>query len=291
MMNDNQVVGLTVRRPRLLAYLLLFFSICAGTVSAQKDAALEGQQAKVAKAEAIFQERCKTAGEKIYRTVENVEGIFLLKLRPRRINYGRQFDMDDPYGRDLGGEGYIESFLRGEYQATHTGVPIPGAPPRLGYLYVEALDPKDGQRYRYTGSLKDVEVRSNVLMGGDGKRKFLTKKFVLGKAPASGPPPRYGITYNDISTREDREHWIAGSSLKVIDLKTDEVIAERIGYMMDRGQGSTSRGRSPWLLAANYACPSFQRNPLRPPGNGASTQPYQTLDFVQKVVKPKLEKN
>jgi hypothetical protein len=63
-------------------------------------------------AEAMFQERYKKAGEFIYRTAENVEGVFLLKLRPKGINYGDQYRMDDPYGRDLGCEGYILRLVR-----------------------------------------------------------------------------------------------------------------------------------------------------------------------------------
>lgn len=248
----------------------------------------ESPQERLAKAEAMFQERCKTAGERIVRTVENVEGIFLLKLRPDEINYGDQFRMDDPYGRDLGGEGYLMSFVRGF--ETRQAQFSPGSPSRFGYRYIEAIDPKDGMRYRYTGSIKDVTHTSSILMGGDGKTKFVTKDFVLDKTPALGDPPRYGVIYDDISTREEREYWIAGSSLKVIDLKTDEVIAERVGYMMDRGQGNKSGGRSPWLLAANYACPNFQRNPNYPlqPGHGASAQQLQTEDFVEKILKPNI---
>lgn len=238
-----------------------------------------------------FNMRCKSAGEKISRTVDDVEGIFLMKLRPSKINYSNQFELDDPYGRDLGGEGYIESFLRGSFQANTTGTSAPGSPARIGYVYVEALDPMDGKRYRYTGSIKDVEVKSSALMGEDGNRTFVTRKYVLDKVLLPGPAPRYGVTYDDISTREDREYWIAGSSLKVIDLQTNQVVAERIGYMMDRGQGDTSGGRSPWLVAPNNACPSFHRNPNLPlDGHGSSAQSRQTQDFVEKILKPKQEK-
>ena len=45
----------------------------------QRDAA----RARHEKAEAMFQERCKKAGEFIYRTAENVEGVFLLRLADR----------------------------------------------------------------------------------------------------------------------------------------------------------------------------------------------------------------
>ena len=97
--------------------------------------------------------------------------------------------------------------------------------------------------------------------------------------PAPGKPPRYGVTYDDISTREEREYWIAGSLLKVIDLQTNEVIAERIGYMVDWAQGSQAGGRSPWLLATRQACPKFL-------GEHFSTQIGQTEKFVEKVLKP-----
>ncbi len=88
------------------------------------------------------------------------------------------------------------------------------------------------------------------------------------------------MTFDDISTREDREYWIAGSSLKVIDLANNEVIAERIGYMVDWAQGSRAGGRSPWLFAADNACPRFSDR------NGSSAQSYQALDFVEQVLKP-----
>ncbi len=265
--------------------VLLAMSLAVGN-AAMADTSNAAGKERLAKAEALFKERCQTAGEKIYRTADKVEGIFLMKLRPKDINYGDQYKLDDPYGRDLGGEGYIESFVRGSFQASTSGTPAPGSPPRLGYRYVEAVDPQDGKRYRYTGAVREVTRISSPLIGGDGK-PFKTTAFVLDKTPATGPQLRYGVTYDDISTREDRDYWVAGSSLKVIDLKTNEVMAERIGYMMDRGQGSTAGGRSPWLLAANNACPSFFRNPNLPPnGHGSRAQARQSADFVEKVLKP-----
>jgi hypothetical protein len=93
---------------------------------------------------------------------------------------------------------------------------------------------------------------------------------------------RYGITWDDVSTREDRARWIAGGSLKVIDLQTSEVIAEQIGYMVDLGQGNQSGGRSPWLLARRTACPPF------PGSQGQRSWPdSETFTFASKVLKPK----
>ena len=99
--------------------------------------------------------------------------------------------------------------------------------------------------------------------------------FVIDKVPATGLAPRYGITYDDISTPEERQHWIAGSSLKVIDLQTNEVIAERIGYMVDFAQGATPGGRQPWTFARKnkgWSCPELR------------IQSYGARRFVEKVL-------
>jgi hypothetical protein len=265
---------------RTTIIVLLFGALLASTTTAGSAQSAD-LKTRLQIAEQMFQDRCKKAGEFIYRTSEDVEGVFLMKLRPKGMNYGDQFVMDDPYGRDLGGEGYIQSFLRGF--ETRQAQFAPGSPPRLGYLYVEAIDPKDGKRYRYTGRIEEP-------WRYDSSYSKTYKRFVVDRTLATDSAPRYGITYDDISTREEREYWIAGSSLKVIDLKNNEVMAERVGYMMDRSQGNTSGGRAPWLLAANNACPSFQRNPNRPipPGHGASAQQLQTEDFVEKILKPRL---
>lgn len=236
---------------------------------------------RLATAQHMFAERCKTAGEKIHKTVEGVEGIYLMKVRAT-TNFGNQFELDDPYGHDSTGDQYLLNFLQGFYHQRNDP-PVAGSPPRIGYHYIEAQDPKDGQRYRYTGRTEQPGLT-------DKRYLYDYKRFVLDKTPAPGKPPRYGVTYDDISTREEREYWIAGSSLKVIDLETKEVIGERIGYMMDWAQGSTAGFRSPWLYAADNACPGFQWNPNFPinpsNGGGSSQQPGQTLIFVEKVLKP-----
>jgi hypothetical protein len=112
----------------------------------QKKAEVENARLDIAKE--MFAERCKGAGVTIHRTVEDVEGIFLMKFRPTETNFGDQFRMDDPYGSDVGGEGYLLNFLSGKSKKgsiNHTNSVT------NGYHYVEAIDQADGKRYRYTG--------------------------------------------------------------------------------------------------------------------------------------------
>lgn len=266
-----------MKRPNLfaLAIAVLLTATSAATLA-------ETPKERLAKAEAMFQERCKKAGEFIHRTADNVEGIFLMKLRPSKINFQDQFAMDDPYGADVPGDGHIINFLRAR---NAKGSLVEQGGVTNGYRYVEAVDPSDGKRYRYTGSMKVVGRKDasayniQVELKRNPNYDLNNYAFTLDRTSATGPSPRYGVTYDDVSTREDRDYWIAGSSLKVIDLKTNEVMAERIGYMMDRGQGNTSGGRSPWLLAEFYACPAF---PVTP--GGQPFKMHQARDFVEKIL-------
>lgn len=271
-MSASRMAFAATRCALLLAAALLLG--CANSVQTQRS-----ERAVVAKG--MFEERCKKAGVFIHRTVKDVEGILVMKLRPKDINYGDQFRMDDPYGKDYNGEAYVKMLLRGSLQANTSGTLPPGSPPRFGYRFVEAVDPIDGQRYRYTGRLDEPWQRDKSYSKG-----YI--RFVMDKVPAPGERPRYGLTYDDISTRQEREYWIAGSSLRVVDTQTGEVLAERIGYMWDAGQGNNSGGRSPWLLAANQACPTFYRIlGAQPDGHAVARQAHQAQDFVETVLFPK----
>jgi len=273
--------GLRLSRGIAGTILLGALALLEGCSSATKLGADDLLVQRANKAMAMFQERCKTAGVKIYRTVDSVDGIFVMKRRPEKSDFENR-DAVDPYGRDYNGDGYLMSLLRGsdETWRTYPEKPVEGAPPRpKGYLYLEAIDPHDGRRYRYVGRIEEPWQTNKSYSKG-----FL--RFVMDKSNPPDGPPRYGITYDDIATREEREHWMAGSSLKVLDLQTGEVVAERIGYMVDPGQGSTAGGRAPWLIAANYACPLFRRGNLPPPTNGAGNQGGQTQYFVEQVLRP-----
>ena len=268
-LNATTALVASIAKACLVVALLQLITACEPRASAVSE--------KAQRAKALFKLHCTRAGETIKRTVTDVEGIVLLKGRPEEINYSNQFLMDDPYGSDLGGDAYIRSFLKATHEPPHRYAALLIHPPTfdpnepIGFDYVDMADSVSGTRYRYT---------AYVDQPGKTDPKFSPDYFRVNqqKAPAAGEAPRYGVTYDDISTQEDRVHWIAGSSLKVIDLNTKEVIAERIGYMIDGGQGASSGGRAPWFFAARMACPAF-------PGPHAE-QAGQTARFVEKVLFP-----
>lgn len=239
-------------------------------------------EAKLKTATERFEMRCKSAGERISRTVQNVDGVVWMKWRAEGRNYADQFKLDDPFGKDCGGEGCIADLLR----VTHGADLNPEEAKRhaVGYRYVEARIP-DGDLKQYIGVIR---LRPALTEDAIAKRRQVGRgieprdhEFMLERKPIDKLTARYGVTWDDVSTEEDRRYWIAGGSLKVLDLRTNEVIAERIGYMMDRGQGSTAGFRSPWGDAPYTACPAFSKTP-----SGGPFMSYRTRNFVLQVLQP-----
>lgn len=247
-------------------------------------------KAKLDAATAHFEMRCKNAGEKIVRTVDNVEGVVWMKWRDNgdvKDDYD-QYKLFDPYGRDCAGDDCIAQLLRLENTAGRFEREVELRKGR--YRFVEAIDDSDGKRYRFTGAMKlrpswTAEAIERFRRDRGTEVPDDAYWFGLHRTPIERYSARYGVTWDDISTTDDRDRWIAGGSLKVIDLQTNEVIAERVGYMMDRGLGSTAGFRSPWAAAPDWACPPFPRSP-----GGGAFRGYRGQSFLLNVLKPSTEK-
>ena len=68
-------------------FVLLLFAALFVTGCASGPPGTSERRERLAVAEKMFAERCKKSGVFIHRTAENVEGIFLMKLRGDDINY------------------------------------------------------------------------------------------------------------------------------------------------------------------------------------------------------------
>ena len=207
-----------------------------------------------------------------------------MRARDSPQNLDDQFRLDDPYGRDCTKDECIYNLLR----ATSGFALNPEEAERhkRGYRYVETTDPSTGDSFRYTASIREgwnIEAIDRYRKQWRSEPPVSSYRFMLERVPISKPAARYGITWEDISTREDRDKWVAGSALRVIDLRTNVVIAERIGYMADRAKGSRVH-RLPWVMAEEDACPEFPA--LGPADSRRRMRPTQTLDFVLKVLQP-----
>ncbi|MBI3093246.1 MAG: hypothetical protein HYY97_00065 [Rhodocyclales bacterium] len=275
-MNHKQTIS------NFAAVLLLLLMTACQTNPTQADLnAGEAAVARIKAARIMFDERCKTvAGEKIYKTVDNVEGVLLMKLRPQAG--GREWaDRMWPgaaFARESRADEYIKTFLGYEHPigvdnrtlpitptsrgTISTGRSTPGALP--GYLYVDVIDEKDGKQYRHrlvyrprpTSQIGYIEA-------------------VLDRVAASDPAPRYAVTFEDHVIPEERALWVASSTIKVLDRQTGEVLGEMTRYAQAIGPAS-SINPSPWLTAVR--CPDQA-------WTGADTR-----KFVDQILIPAKEK-
>lgn len=250
------VTGLLVLLPLILAL--------AACDERQVDKEAQAKEAayreKYAKAKALFEERCKTAGEVVKRTVPDVEGIELTKIRlPIPWGGKEYFDPMYPEAAMAGehrGDDYIKQFLMTEFRYTlqpeRRGGLGPGLlprdsrdlPPIRGYRFVEYID-GSGARFRCVPTWKE------------GERNWVPGQHSC--APVSKSATRFAIDYEDMVDLNDRALWVAGTKLKVIDKQTGEVVAELTRFIWDQGFGGSSTGRWPWSYAATSGggeCPS-----------------------------------
>jgi len=234
-----------------LVALTLSLSACAAPPSNQR----------YIQAKALFEERCKTAGVVIKRTVKDVEGIELAKVR-QPIPWGGKAYFDAMYPEaamveEYRGDDYIKQFLmteerdrlnperRGNLTRRNGSDCQRCMPPNLGYRFVEYEDAQSGTRVRVSFA-KDPQDT-------DWNEALLTQ-------PVSVAATRYALDYEDLVDPNDRALWIAGTKLKVIDKQNGEVIAQLTRYVWDAGFGASTTGRWPWQHAnatgRSQTCPA-----------------------------------
>ena len=220
----------------------------------------------------------------IHRTVKDVEGIELTKVR-QPVPFGGKEYFDPMWSEaamagQARGDDYLKSFLVSE----HIYRAMPSArgelgPPTLesktseaflavkkGYDFVEYLDPNGGQRFRCT---PDWSQQHPNWIPGQHHCK-----------PVAQSSTRYALDYEDIVNRADRQLWVAGTRLKVMDKRTGEVIATYTKFIWDPGFGVSTTGRWPWSHADGMG----DRNcPVEPNKQTGKDSRY----FVDTVLIPK----
>ncbi|MBB4013059.1 hypothetical protein [Niveibacterium umoris] len=253
---------------------VLALNACAPSETAEQKTQRERAKAGLA----LWEQKCKTeAGEKIYRRVEDVEGITLLKVRPP-AGENEWHDRMWPgaaFAHEGTAEEYIKDFLGYEEAFGPEGKPSPITPTargaintsykagpheRPGYRYVDAIDEKDGRRYRYSGSVKVVGQKDQTAPGIVDEMKNEGDRFdpnvyrwTLDKTYAPDPAPRYAVTYEDHVVPEERALGVASSTVKVLDIQANEVLGELTVFAFT--YGFESRGSSAWLRAR--ICPTY----------------------------------
>ena len=239
----------------------------------------EGMSAKE-----YFGHLCKTeAGEFIYKTVEDVDGIY--QMRPRehvtdKMLQDRYF-LEDPYGETYGEEFNMgpEAMKPGTIQDGYVNPPYVKAvkgghvlyKPDQNYKFLEKPIPvhfqdlRDGAKYlRYTRPNNDRLIIENgqYLYQMNAQPKLIEER-------ARELKSRYGFMWRGIERPHDRELGIAGGEVIVLDLQTNEILGVRRGFLISGKTLDTPQGI--WWLGA-HACPANLSGTVQ--------------RFVHKVLKP-----
>ena len=180
--------------------------------------------------EQYFEHLCKTeAGEFIYKTVENVEGLYLMRSREQVNDHKLQhlYALEDPYAySDIETDAPQKLFIN---------------PPwwRYKFFEIRKAEPASSDRAethyrRYFGYVQDKSPMN------------IEEAFTL--------KSRYSYTWRGIERPHGRELGIVGGELIVMDLHSNEVLAVRRGFIRS---GDVRNLTGVWWLGG-HVCPTYK---------------------------------
>ncbi|MFO1322067.1 MAG: hypothetical protein U1F52_20880 [Burkholderiales bacterium] len=220
---------------------------------------------------------CKAeAGEFIYKTVENVDGIYQIRPRRHETDYALMdpYVVEDPYGHTIGEEDQ-EIFFSYVYPRERW------EPDLAGYSYMESAplveDAKSTSPERHSSlrQARSENTRFERYFGYD-RRYVNTMRMEWTGSLASN----IGFTWRGIRRTTDRELGVAGGELVVVDLRTNEVLGLRRGFVLG---SNLDEGRTVWSW---NACPEYSAMD----GKGRRLKRNKYFDFglwfISKVAKP-----
>lgn len=175
-------------------------------------------------AEQYFDHLCKTeAGEFIYKTVENVEGLYMMRPRREATDYELEhlYALEDPYGQVLGSmlhpqDTYVQPAL-GKYEFLEV--------PNGDAQQVASSTQKYMQYYRDENAHPGRKYQTAI----NGQGVFVP--YIVAETATSNIKSRYGYTWRGIARPHDRELGISGGEVIILDLQINEVLAVRRGYI------------------------------------------------------------
>jgi hypothetical protein len=207
----------------------------------------------------------KEAGEVIYRTVDNVDGLFQIRptFYPTDRELSDRYVLEDPYSlmKDSP-SGPWDSYVQpnfGEYQFLLTWSEA---------LKDKALELKNVDVKMKVSNLKTRYVLfyrdSNAHPGKTHQtaelappRRFVSVPYIVAAKEVDENKARYGYTWRGIGDHKLREHGIAGGEQAVVDLKTGEVLAYRRSFLFSDLRTS---GQSVWWMGAGHCSKHLTRD-------------------------------
>jgi hypothetical protein len=204
-----------------------------------------------------FDHLCKTeAGEFIYKTVENVDGLYMMRPGKEVTDYELEhlYALEDPYDAtdDHNPQDYLVQ------------------PPFGQYRFLESLRTSDekavSQQYiRYSRTSEKESKKDYVYMDGTRSHRV---PYIVKTEDVPLLKSRYGYTWRGIPRPHDREFGIVGGELVVLDLQTNEVLGIHRGFIRSGGVRNLT---GIWWLGGQV-CPVKRA--------------LSSSQFIQKILRP-----
>jgi hypothetical protein len=172
--------------------------------------------------EQYFEHLCKTeAGEFIYKTVEDVEGLYIMRPRKEATDYELEnlYALEDPYGQVLGEHDRPEDYYVQPAIGKYEFLEMP--------LTKSSTSAMEKFTRHYRNETADPGRRFQTAING----RFVIVPYIVSKTNVSVIKSRYGFTWRGVSRPHDRELGIAGGELIIMDVKTEEVLVVRRGFI------------------------------------------------------------
>ncbi|MFZ6749904.1 hypothetical protein [Undibacterium sp. Ren11W] len=221
-----------------------------------------------------FEALCKAeAGEFIYKTVSDVEGVYL--VRPmNRVNTGDVFDKYAPPAPYVRARGLgrrtdsLEFDFVGQGKYTFFEKPLAF---HLSQIEINRSNNRDSS-YLENSKISSLSVaRYSGFIGlaiPNGTSADVAKKMKAEYAPQV--KARYGLTWREIRRHADFEKSVVGSEVAIVDLNSGEILALTRGFSMAEQVSNAPSGMRNWL----HACPLI------------SPQRHSLYFFAEAVLKP-----
>ena len=266
------LIGVIIAQQIVFVMIPMYRHYQAKAAAAEKEKrGIAEYQAWKAKAQAMFDERCKKAGYFVYKKVPKQDSVYIMTPsfeKPTKAQIEDQYWKGDPYtyqkydkGEYFSGFGsYLYPWLRCTESVSHDALGKQVFTPTYQWYeppfkFIEIPDKeRPEQIMRYTAAATE-ETQGT---GGRSCDKRYPKYKNEG-VPIQAMDSVYGSRTEDISTKEERNNWIAGSRLQIIELHTGEVVAERIGYLWNRAPKQTMHSSRGWDFTVDCPPPNIFR--------------------------------
>ncbi len=217
--------------------------------------------------EEYFKALCQSeAGEFIYETVENVEGVY--QIRPRNPERGIEmrdpYVMEDPFGFDIGeaSKPGINLLISGKYKFIETS----------SYDIWQEKPKYVVEKYFDNPVLHKIK-KENRYFNYQKKSDLYFQKFI--RIQQREISSKYGYSWRGIKRKYDREMGIAGGELVILELSTNKILGIKRGFSYSK----ISNDGAVWWLASTRCHGNYF-------GKNKSLD-----DFIGKVLKPVFNRN